>query len=145
MAKKIVVINGHPNRGSLNFKLADAYKKGAESSGAEIKEIVITDLAFNPNLRFGYQKRTELEQDLLDAWKKIIWAEHLVWVHPVWWGGLPALTKGFIDRLFLPGFSFRYRVLPGQTRISRHPRRQLIARGSSIRAAQPPSSMWMSP
>ncbi len=30
-------------------------------------------------------------------------------VHPVWWGGLPALTKGFIDRLFLPGFAFKYR------------------------------------
>jgi len=33
----------------------------------------------------------------------------LVWIHPVWWGGLPALTKGFIDRLFLPGMAFKYR------------------------------------
>jgi putative NADPH-quinone reductase len=33
----------------------------------------------------------------------------LVWIHPVWWGGLPAITKGFIDRLFLPEFTFRYR------------------------------------
>jgi putative NADPH-quinone reductase len=30
-------------------------------------------------------------------------------VHPVWWGGLPALLKGFIDRLFLPGKAFKYR------------------------------------
>ncbi|MCO6176241.1 NAD(P)H-dependent oxidoreductase [Flavobacterium sp. NRK F10] len=109
MSKKIVIINGHPNKDSFNFAIAQAYKKGAESSGAEIREIIIADLQFNPNLQFGYQKRTELEPDLMDAWQKILWADHLVWIHPVWWGGLPAITKGFIDRLFLPGFAFQYR------------------------------------
>ena len=104
--KKILIINGHPNSNSYNLGLFEAYKKGAITSGADIKEIVIKDLVFNPNLQFGYQKRTELEPDLLDAWEKIKWADHLVWVHPVWWGGLPAVTKGFIDRLFLPGFFF---------------------------------------
>lgn len=109
MSKKILLINGHPNKDSFNFGIAEAYRKGAESSGAEIREIVIADLEFNPNLQFGYQKRTELEPDLLKAWEKIQWANHLVWIHPVWWGGLPAITKGFIDRLFLPGFTFQYR------------------------------------
>ncbi|GAA0878364.1 NAD(P)H-dependent oxidoreductase [Algoriphagus jejuensis] len=109
MSKKILIINGHPNRDSFNFGIARAYKAGAAQSGAEIKELTIADLDFNPNLQFGFQKRTELEPDLLRAWEAIQWAEHLVWVHPVWWGGLPAITKGFIDRLFLPGFAFRYR------------------------------------
>jgi NAD(P)H dehydrogenase (quinone) len=45
----------------------------------------------------------------LASWQKIQNADHLVWVHPVWWGGLPAITKGFIDRLFLPGMAFQYR------------------------------------
>ncbi len=107
--KNILIINGHPNSDSFNSALFDAYKKGALSANANIKEIVIKDLVFNPNLQNGYQKRTELEPDLLDAWEKIKWADHLVWVHPVWWGGLPAITKGFIDRLFLPGFAFQYR------------------------------------
>lgn len=107
--KKIVLINGHPNNESFNFALAEAYKKGAENSGAEIKEIIIRNLDFNPNLQFGYQKRTNQEPDLIKAWKIIQWADHLVWIHPVWWGGLPAITKGFIDRLFLPGFAFKYR------------------------------------
>lgn len=107
--KKIALINGHPNNESFNFALAEAYKKGAENSGAEIKEIIIRDLDFNPNLQFGYQKRIELESDLIKAWEIIQWADHLVWVHPVWWGGLPAVTKGFIDRLFLPGLAFKYR------------------------------------
>ena len=107
MGKKILIINGHPNKEAFNFGLAEAYKKGAESTGAEVKEIVIADLQFNPNLQFGYQKRTPQEPDLLDSWEKIKWADHLVWVHPVWWGGLPAIMKGFIDRVFLPGFVFQ--------------------------------------
>ena len=107
--KKIALINGHPNNESLNFALAAAYKKGAKNSGAEVKEIIIRDLDFNPNLQFGYQKRMDLEPDLIKAWEIIQWADHLVWVHPVWWGGLPAITKGFIDRLFLPGLAFKYR------------------------------------
>jgi putative NADPH-quinone reductase len=107
--KKILIINGHPNADSLNAALSSSYIVGAKSTGAEVKEIVIKNLKFNPNLAYGYQKRTELEPDLLEAWEKIKWADHLVWIHPVWWGGLPAITKGFIDRLFLPGFAFQYR------------------------------------
>lgn len=62
--KKILILNGHPDKDSFNFGIAKAYKQGAEKSGAEIKEIVILDLQFNPSLQFGYQKRTELEPDL---------------------------------------------------------------------------------
>lgn len=107
--KKIALINGHPNAAAFNFGLAAAYKAGAEEAGAEVREIVIRTLDFNPNLQFGYQQRMEWEPDLVKAWETIQWADHLVWVHPVWWGGLPAITKGFIDRLFLPGMAFRYR------------------------------------
>jgi len=107
--KKIAIINGHPNKDSFNFGIAEAYKAGAVETGAEVKEIVIRDLNFNLNLQFGYQKRMELEPDLLKAWEIIQWADHLVWVHPVWWGGFPALMKGFIDRLFLPGMAYKFR------------------------------------
>lgn len=107
--KNILIINGHPNINSLNFSFAEAYKKGALQSNADVKVITIANLEFNPNLQFGYQKRTELEPDLLEAWEKIKWAQHIVWIHPVWWGGVPAIMKGFIDRLFLPGFAFQYK------------------------------------
>ena len=107
--KKILIINGHPDAESFNAALAEAYKKGAIESGAEVKEIVVRELQFNPNLQFGYRKRTELEPDLLDAQAKIKWAEHLVWIYPVWWGSLPAILKGFIDRTFLSGFAFQKR------------------------------------
>ncbi len=107
--QKILIINGHPNPDSVNYGIAAAYKQGALTAGAEVKEIVVADLNFSPNLKFGYQKRTNLEPDLLDALEKIKWANHMVWIHPVWWGGLPAMLKGFIDRVFLPGFVFQYR------------------------------------
>lgn len=107
--KKITIIHGHPNPASFNSALAKAYQHGAIAAGAEVREIVISQLQFNPNLAYGYQKRMDLEPDLLRAWEDICWADHLVWVHPVWWGGVPALTKGFIDRLFLPGMAFQYR------------------------------------
>ncbi len=107
--KKILIINGHPNPDSFNYGLVESYKKGALNSKAEIKEIVIHDLEFNPVLKNGYQKRTELEPDLLEAWEKIKWAEHIVIVNPIWWGGMPGVMKCFFERLFLPGMAFQYK------------------------------------
>lgn len=105
----ILIINGHPDEKSFNFALTEAYKRGAISSDADVKEINIRDLEFNPNLAYGYRQRTELEPCLLDAQEKIKWANHLVWIFPVWWGSFPAMLKGFIDRVFLPGFAFQKR------------------------------------
>ena len=107
--KKILLINGHPDKNSFCFAIAEAYVKGAKESGTEIKVTNIRDLNFNPNLQYGYQKRTDLEQDLLDAQDMIKWANHLVWVYPVWWASYPAMMKGFLDRTFLPGFAFAKR------------------------------------
>ena len=107
--KKIVIINGHPDKESFNFALSEAYKSGVLASGATLREINIRELSFNPNLQFGYRKRTTLEPDLLSAQEMIKWADHLVWVYPVWWGSVPAIMKGFIDRVFIPGFAFKKR------------------------------------
>lgn len=109
MAKKILIINGHPDSESFNFAISESYKKGALSAGCAVQEIVVRDLKFNPNLEFGYRKRTELEPDLIEAQEKIKWADHLVFIYPVWWGSVPAILKGFIDRVFLPGFAFKKR------------------------------------
>lgn len=109
VSKRIVIINGHPDPESFTQSLTQAYKQGALEAGAEVQEIVISQLQFNPNLQFGYRRRMDLEPDLQEALAQIQWADHLVWVHPVWWGGFPALMKGFIDRVFLPGIAFRYR------------------------------------
>ncbi|MFT4568316.1 MAG: NAD(P)H dehydrogenase (quinone) [Saprospiraceae bacterium] len=109
----VVIINGHPDSESFNFGLAAAYKKGAIASGKEVQEIIIIELDFNPNLEFGYRKRTELESDLLRAQEQIKWADHIVWVYPVWLGSVPAIMKGFFDRVLLPGFVFKKGVGSG--------------------------------
>ena len=105
---KILIINGHPDTDSFCMALHQSYKKGSLDSGKEIKELILSELVFNPILMYGYRKRTELEPDLLDAFEKIKWADHIVWIYPTWWASVPALLKGFIDRLFLPGFTFEY-------------------------------------
>jgi putative NADPH-quinone reductase len=109
---KVLIINGHPDRESFCAGLSKAYKQGAEASKAEVNLINIRDLKFNPNLQFGYRKRTELEPDLISSIEKMKEADHIVWVFPMWWYGYPALMKGFIDRTFLPGITFEY--VPGK-------------------------------
>jgi putative NADPH-quinone reductase len=107
--KKILVINGHPDRESFCFELAKQYKKGADFSGADCKIINLIDLEFSPILKYGFRKKTELETDLINVQNDILESNHLVFVYPTWWGTQPALLKGFIDRVFLPKFAFKYR------------------------------------
>jgi putative NADPH-quinone reductase len=108
--KKILIIQGHPDRESFCHAISRSYKLGALSSGAEVKEINVADLKFNPTLPYGYKKKMAMEDCLLKSQALITWAEHLVFVYPTWWGTMPALLKGFIDRVFLPEFAFKYRT-----------------------------------
>lgn len=107
--KKILIINGHPDNESFCAELAVAYKKGAKLANYECKLVNLTDLNFDPILHYGYKKRTELEPDLIEIQNDILNSNHLVFVYPTWWSTYPALLKGFIDRVFLPRFAFKYR------------------------------------
>jgi len=104
----LVIINVHPDKQSFNYALSKSYLSGIDITKWQVEVINLADLSFNPDLQHGYRKRTELEPDLLDALEKIKAAQHLVWFFPVWWYGVPALLKGFIDRVFLPGIAFEY-------------------------------------
>ena len=107
--KKILIINGHPDKESLCFDLALSYKKGADLAGADCTLVNLIDLEFNPILTYGYRKISELEPDLVKMQQEILATDHLVLVYPNWWSTVPALLKGFIDRVFVPGFAFKYR------------------------------------
>lgn len=109
MAQRILVILGHPSESSLCAGLAQSYIEGARAAGAEVRLLALGALTFDPLLHAGYRGEQALEPDLQAAQAQITWAEHLVWVYPTWWGAMPALLKGFIDRVFLPGFAFKYR------------------------------------
>lgn len=107
MKNNIAVIIGHPYPESYCNALAQAYAKGAASSGEEVRVIDLGQIQFTHNLKHGYHKRTELEPDLVAAQKTIRWADHLVFVYPNWWVSMPAIMKGFFDRVLLPGFAFQ--------------------------------------
>jgi NAD(P)H dehydrogenase (quinone) len=106
--KNILILNGHPDKESFCFALAESYKKGVDENGAKAHLIHLIDLDFNPILSHGYRTVTELEPDLVKVQLLISQADHLVFVYPTWWGTFPALLKGFIDRVFLPNFAFKY-------------------------------------
>ncbi|OUR93548.1 NADPH:quinone reductase [Halobacteriovorax marinus] len=108
--KKILVINGHPSPDqSFCRSIYDTYLQGLEKTNFEVKSIDMGAIEFDSNLKYGYSKRVELEPCLMEAQEKIIWSNHIVIIHPVWWGSLPAKFKGFFDRTFLPGFAFEKR------------------------------------
>ncbi len=106
--KKILIINGHPDKESFCFDLAKSYKKGADSTGEDCKLVHLIDLNFNPILTYGYRKISPLEPDLVKMQEEILAADHIVLVYPNWWSTFPALLKGFIDRVFVPNFAFKY-------------------------------------
>lgn len=108
-SRKIAVIMGHPDAGSYCAALARAYAESARAAGATVREITLGELTFDPVLWHGYREEQPLEPDLVAAQETIRWADHLVFAYPIWWGAVPALLKGFIDRTFLPGFAFKYR------------------------------------
>jgi len=108
MGRKILVLDGHPDAGSLCAALAARYAAGAEASGHDVRRLTIRDLAFDPVLHFGYRLPQEPEPDLVAAQNLIRWCEHLVIVTPLWWAGLPAPFKAFVDRAFLRGFSHAF-------------------------------------
>lgn len=110
MKKKILLVLGHPDTASLCGALAGAYGEGARAAGSEVRELQPGDMKFDPVLWHGYNRPQELEADLVRARELVLWADHLVFVYPNWWGTMPARLKGFFDRVFLPGFAFRYRA-----------------------------------
>ena len=106
--KNILIINGHPDKESFNWALAESYRRAAKMVEAQVVTINLIELEFDPILKYGYRIPYELEPDLREAIQKIKEADHIVWFFPMWWYGLPALLKGFIDRTFLPNITFKY-------------------------------------
>lgn len=110
MARRITIIQGHPDpqRNHFGYALEEAYAKGAEQAGHEVKRIEVAELDF-PLLRTKEEFETGTPPDSIrQAQDAIRWAEHLVIVFPLWLGMMPALLKAFFEQVFRPGFALGY-------------------------------------
>ena len=95
----------------------------------------LRDLQFDLVLRGGYHSAKPLEPDIIRQQELIQWCEHLVVVSPNWWWSAPALLKGYIDRVFLPGFAMRYH--------RRFPYVHPLLTGRSARVLYTQNSPWL--
>lgn len=104
----VLVILGHPSSTSFSAAVADTYAQAAQAAGHTVRVLRLGDLQFDALLHGSNPHHQTLEPDLLAAQDSILWAQHIAWVFPVWWGGVPALLKGFLDRAFLSGWAYKF-------------------------------------
>lgn len=108
--RKIVILLGHPDKTeTLSGQLALLYETAAKKAGHEVRRWNISDMHFDPVLHKGYKVIQDLEPDLLKFQEDIRWSDHFVLFYPVWWSAMPALLKGFFDRIWLPAFAYNMR------------------------------------
>lgn len=111
MAKRIAVIQGHPDASSrhLLHAMAEAYAEAAAAAGHEIRLIEVAKLDFVLlRTQTDFEKGT-LPASLETAREDMRWAEHWLFLFPLWLGTMPALLKGFLEHIFRPGFAMEYR------------------------------------
>lgn len=104
----VLVINGHPRNDSFSESLVNAYIEGAKTAGVQLNYLKLAELSFNPNVIVESPRDQHFETDIAEAQELIAAADHLVFVYPTWWGTMPAILKGFLDRVLTPGFAFEH-------------------------------------
>jgi NAD(P)H dehydrogenase (quinone) len=97
--------------------------------------VALRELRFDLVLRGGYHSAKPLEPDVGEQQELIRWCEHLIVVTPNWWWSAPALLKGYIDRVFLPGFAMQYHA--------RFPYVEPLLKGRSARVLYTQNSPWL--
>jgi NAD(P)H dehydrogenase (quinone) len=111
--KHALVLLGHADPDSFNARLAHAYTDAWRAAGGSASLVTLSDLAFDPVTRHGYRQEQPLEPDLAGVRDAIDGAQHLAWFFPMYWATQPAIVRGFVDRLFTPGWAFRYPATGG--------------------------------
>jgi putative NADPH-quinone reductase len=110
MTKRIAIIQGHPDPSGqhLLHAMADAYAQGAIAAGHAARRIDVARLEF-PLLRTQVEFETGiLPAALVQAREDMRWAQHWLFLFPLWHGTMPALFKGFLEQIFRPGFAMEY-------------------------------------
>ncbi|MDP4185363.1 MAG: NAD(P)H-dependent oxidoreductase [Bacteroidota bacterium] len=108
---KTLVLYAHPARKSFNRQVLRKVEEALEERDYEYEVRDLYALGFNPVLSqtdidsIKFQKTPDdvrVEQEL------ITWADQIILIFPLWWGGMPAILRGYIDRVFSYGFAYRF-------------------------------------
>ncbi len=122
---RVLVIFCHPSPGSFNAALHERVLQVLRERGHEVDDCDLYAEGFDPVLRAehlaSYQEVPANRQPVSGYVERLLRAEALVLVFPVWNFGLPAMLKGYFDRVLLPGVSFDMtdprRIRPGLTHL----------------------------
>lgn len=106
MANRVLIVLGHPRVDSFCGALANAYAEGAIAANKRVEQLRIAELTFDPILTTQSARDQQQEEDILRSRELIEWCDLLVVVYPTWWSMMPALLKGWIDRVFVSGWAF---------------------------------------
>ena len=106
MAGRTFIIDAHPDPDPERFghAVADAYLEGAGEVGLQTRFLRLADAEF-PILRSASEFASEPDASaIIDARKNIEWADHLVFIFPIWMGGAPAFFRAFLEQVARAGF-----------------------------------------
>jgi NAD(P)H dehydrogenase (quinone) len=107
---KVLIVYCHPYEKSFNHALLESIRMGVQDAGDIIEVIDLVRDGFNPVFSAGelalFSQGKFLDEKIGEYQMKIQSADHLVFLYPYWWGGMPAILKGFFDKVFLPGWAY---------------------------------------
>ena len=107
---KVLVVYCHPVPESFGAALRDAAVETLRGAGHDLRLIDLYAENFNPVMcceeRRSYNDRAPLDPALLPHIEAIRWAEAILFVYPTWWYGLPAMLKGWLDRVWATDIAF---------------------------------------
>jgi len=107
---RVLVILGHPNKGSFNHAIANTVVETLLNNGHEVFFHDLYEENFDPIVSSQeIPKRTSLEKAIEKHCNEISNADGIVIVHPNWWGQPPAILKGWVDRVLRPGVAYEFK------------------------------------
>lgn len=107
---RVLVIYSHPVETSFNAALHGEVVASLKRAGHEVDDCDLYAEEFNPVMsraeRLGYHLIPQNQAPVQRYVDRVMWAEAIVFCFPTWCFGLPAMLKGFFDRVFMPGVAF---------------------------------------
>lgn len=107
---KFLVVYCHPCADSFNAAVRNVTLETLAGQGHEARLLDLYEEGFDPVMRAsewrGYTRYGDNLAPVRGHVEQLLWAEGVVFIYPTWWYGLPAMLKGWLERVLVPGFAF---------------------------------------